>query len=134
MKKFKITVNGEEFEVAVEELTAQKVSDFTEVHDNRLQNDNRQGFPAPVQTSVTSSTPQVNEVHGVNRVTAPLPGNITDIRVEVGGQVSAGDVLMILEAMKMENEILSPINGKVAELLVQKGQIVPSGELLLVLA
>ena len=118
MKKFRVVVNGEEFEVEVEDLSAPGLSMPSEANMRREN---------PVYGS-----PKAYKSHGMNEVTAPLPGNITDIKVGVGDQVSIGDILMILEAMKMENEIVAPIDGKIKELYVEKGQIVPSGELLLI--
>ena len=63
-----------------------------------------------------------------------MPGTILDVRVNVGDTVKEGDILMILEAMKMENEILAPVSGKVAAVQVSKGAAVNSGDLLAVLA
>ncbi len=67
------------------------------------------------------------------KVNCPMPGNILDVRVNVGDEVKEGDILMILEAMKMENEILAPCAGKVATVAVAKGATVNSGDLLVVI-
>ncbi|KAF1084650.1 2-oxoglutarate carboxylase large subunit [Sporotomaculum syntrophicum] len=116
MKKFKIVVNGETFEVEVEELTT-TLPTQTKV----------------VAQAVTKKGKTYSTVHGLNNVTAPLPGNVNEIKVSVGDQVNVGDVLIILEAMKMENEITAPIAGMIKELLVKKGQVVQSDELLIVI-
>ena len=63
-----------------------------------------------------------------------MPGTILDIKVTAGATVAEGDVLMILEAMKMENEILAPCAGKVASVNVEKGASVGTGDLLAVIA
>ena len=63
-------------------------------------------------------------------INAPMPGNILDVRVANGQAVTAGQILMILEAMKMENEIIAPCAGTVSNLSVQKGSTVSSGQLL----
>lgn len=63
-------------------------------------------------------------------VNAPMPGNILDVRVKVGDVVKAGDILVILEAMKMENEILAPQDGTVASVGVNKGDSVNVNDLL----
>ena len=67
------------------------------------------------------------------KVTAPMPGNILKVNVEVGQKVSKGDVLCILEAMKMENDIPCPQDGTVAAVNVQKGATVNSGDVLVTL-
>ncbi len=119
MRKFKINVNGTSYNVEVEELG---------------------GFSAPVAAApvapaaapapVAASAP----VADGTQVKAPMPGNILDVKVSVGDTVAEGDVLMILEAMKMENEILAPAAGKVASVQVAKGASVNSGDVLAVLA
>ena len=68
------------------------------------------------------------------QVKCPMPGTILDVRVSVGDTIKEGDILMILEAMKMENEILAPVSGKVTAVQVSKGAAVNSGDLLAVLA
>ncbi len=68
-----------------------------------------------------------------NQMRCPLPGTITDIKVSVGAKVSAGDTLLVLEAMKMENNIDSDFTGVVKEILVQKGATVMEGETLVVI-
>ena len=67
-------------------------------------------------------------------VNAPMPGTILDIKVTVGQQVKEGDVLLILEAMKMENEVVSPKAGTVAQVVVTKGAVVETGSALVVIA
>jgi glutaconyl-CoA decarboxylase len=68
------------------------------------------------------------------QVPAPMPGNILKVNVSAGQAVKAGDVLVILEAMKMENEIMAPRAGSVAQVLVQKGATVNTDDVLVVLA
>ena len=63
-------------------------------------------------------------------MTAPMPGNVLDVLVAVGAKVSAGDAVVLLEAMKMENEIVAPQDGTVASVSVKKGDTVNSGDLL----
>ena len=67
-------------------------------------------------------------------VKSPMPGNILKIQVSQGQQVKEGDVLIILEAMKMENEIVAPKAGSVAQIIVTKGQVVETGAPLAVIA
>lgn len=78
-----------------------------------------QSAPAPSQQSVGGET-----------INAPLPGTVLDIKVSVGQNVSKGDLLFVLEAMKMENEILAAHDGVIASVNVQKGAAVNSGDVL----
>ena len=66
-------------------------------------------------------------------MTAPLPGNILSINVHVGSSVKAGDILLLIEAMKMENEVVAAADGVVKQILVSKGQVVATGDTLLIL-
>ncbi|MDW7672861.1 MAG: biotin/lipoyl-containing protein [Bacillota bacterium] len=69
----------------------------------------------------------------LRHIEAPLPGTIWKVEVEVGTQVKEGDTVLILEAMKMENEIMAEVDGAVKEILVQKGDAVKAGDVLVVL-
>ena len=64
-------------------------------------------------------------------VVAPIQGNVIDVKVKVGDKVKKGDVLLLIEAMKLENEVNSPSDGEVAEVIVSKGQQVTTKQLLL---
>ena len=103
MKKYNVNVNGTAYEVTVEEVVGGAA-------------------PAPV-----AAAPGAGE-----QVKSPMPGNILSVNVNVGDTVAEGQVLMILEAMKMENEIMAPKAGKVTSVNVQKGATVESGTLLCV--
>ncbi|WP_313568503.1 biotin/lipoyl-containing protein [Acetoanaerobium noterae] len=129
MKKFNITVNGNQYEVEVEEIKDSSTSA------PRIQHQ------APVATAQPSApTPPKAEAkkpvvtNGAGSVKAPMPGTINDIKVTEGQAVKAGDVLVILEAMKMENEIMSPTDGVVKQIAVAKGASVNSGDVLVVIA
>lgn len=110
MKNYKVIVNGTAYEVAVEEISAADVKTAPVA----------QAAPAPAAAPVAAPT-------GGEKVTAPMPGTILDVKVTEGQAVKTGDVLVILEAMKMENEILAPCDGTVAGLSVAKGASVESG-------
>ena len=103
MKNLIVTVNGVAYNVTVEEGT---------------------GAPAAAAAPVAAPA-------GAVSVTAPMPGNILDVKVKAGDSVKAGDTLLILEAMKMENEISAPQDGTIASVNVRKGDVVNSGDLLI---
>ena len=106
MKNLIVTVNGVAYNVTVEE-----------------------GTGAPVATAAPAAAPA--GAAGAVSVTAPMPGNILDVKVKAGDSVKAGDTLLILEAMKMENEISAPQDGTIASVNVRKGDVVNSGDLLI---
>ena len=115
MKKYRVTVNGTVYEVELEELTG--------------------AAPAPVSAPAASAAapaPAAAPAAG-EQITAPMPGTILAVNVSAGQTVKKGEVLMILEAMKMENEIMCPRDGVVASVHISKGSAVESGALLCVL-
>ncbi len=110
MKYFNITVNGTAYSVTVEETSA---------------------GAAPVAAPVAAPAPAAAPAAaGALAVKAPMPGTILDVKVAAGASVKAGDVLVILEAMKMENEIVAPQDGTVSSINVNKGDAVNSGDVL----
>lgn len=119
MKKYNITVNGTTYEVVVEE--AGSAPSAAPV------------FTAPVAAPAAApaapkSAPAVGG--GANKVTAPMPGTILDVKVSVGQSVKKGDVICVLEAMKMENDIPAPADGVIASIDVQKGASVAANDVL----
>ena len=113
MRKYRVNVNGVAYEVEVEELT---------------------GVPtAPAAAPVAAAPASAAPAAAGEQIAAPMPGNILDVRVAAGDAVKAGQVLMILEAMKMENEIMCPRDGRIAQVSVTKGQAVETGTLLCVI-
>ena len=136
-------INGNEYEVAIQDVNGQNV----EVEVNgmaytvELDQPARAERPkpvitrptAPAATAVTPSASQQNEVHADGATKSPLPGTILSINVTVGQQVKSGDVAIVLEAMKMENNINCGRDGVVKAIYVQKGDNVLEGaDLLLV--
>ena len=115
MKKYKVTVNGTAYEIELEELTGAAPA-----------------APAPA-AAAPAPAPAAAAPAGGEQVTSPMPGTILDVKVSQGASVKKGDVLMILEAMKMENEIMCPCDGKVASINAAKGAAVESGTLLCVI-
>jgi len=134
MRKFAITVNGQAYEVEVEEIGG--APSFAPA-------------PAPVQFAAPAPAPVAAPAArpaapapkaaapaaagsvGATKVNAPMPGTVLDVKVSVGQKVKNGETLLILEAMKMENEIASPADGTVASINVSKGTSVSTGDLMI---
>ena len=89
--------------------------------------------PAAAAAPVATPAAPASAPAGGEQITSPMPGNILSVNVSAGDTVKKGQVLMILEAMKMENEIMSPCDGKVVSVSVAKGAAVESGTLLCVI-
>ena len=87
---------------------------------------------APAATPVAAAPVQQVAADGT-KVTSPMPGNILSVSVQPGSAVKAGDIMFILEAMKMENEIVAPADGVVKQVLVSKGSVVNTDDVLAVL-
>lgn len=117
MKKFNITVNGVSYEVEVEEIKDGVVAAP------------RAAAPAP-KPAAPAPKPASAVPAGAVTIEAPLPGNVWKIMVKEGQEVKEGDVLIILEAMKMENEIYAPSSGTVASIHVTEGASVNGGDVL----
>ena len=113
MKKYRVTVNGTVYEIELEELIGTA--------------------PAPAVAAPAAPAPAAAAPEGGEQVTAPMPGTILSINVAAGDTVKRGQVLMILEAMKMENEIMCPCDGKVVSVNTYTGGTVESGTLLCVI-
>jgi biotin carboxyl carrier protein len=125
MKKYNITVNGTTYEVIVEE------SDATS---------SAPAYTAPAAPVATPAAPKLAAPKapaaapaGGAPVTAPMPGTILDVKVSVGQSIKKGDVICVLEAMKMENDIPSPQDGVVASINVQKGSNVNANDVIITL-
>ncbi len=122
MKNYTITVNGTAYNVTVEEGTSTAPAAQAAVQPQAPQA-TPSAQPAPAPTSGAGSV----------KVDAPMPGNIIDVKVSNGTNVKAGDVLVILEAMKMENDIVSPQDGTIASINVSKGDTVEAGQTIITL-
>ena len=110
MKKYLVKVNGTSYEVEIEEMTAGEAEKAPE---------SKKAAPA---------------ASNGEKVTSPMPGTVVSVAVSEGAAVKKGSVLLVLEAMKMENEILAPCDGTVRSLSVSKGMMVKSGDLFCVIA
>lgn len=129
--KYKVTLNGKIYEVEVDDTSAYVA--------NTVEAPAPAAAPAPVapaapaeNTAPAPAPQQAVSADGL-KITAPMPGIILSVPVSEGGFVKAGDVLVVLEAMKMENEIVAPSDGTVKQILAQKGSTVNTDEVLLVI-
>ena len=116
--KYKVTLNGRTYEVEVEAGKAMLLDEYEAIVPTA----------APAAPAPAAAAPVAGEA-----VTAPMPGNILKVNVTAGQAVKEGDVLVVLEAMKMENEILAPKACTVKQVLVSKGSTVDTGATLVVL-
>ncbi len=121
MKNLIVTVNGVAYNVTVEEGTGTAAASAPVA---------AAPAAAPAPTAAPAAPAAPAGAAGSVTVTAPMPGNILDVKVKAGDSVKAGDTLLILEAMKMENEISAPQDGTIASVNVRKGDVVNSGDLL----
>ncbi len=135
IKKLKITVEGKTYEVEVEEIGAQGSAAVA------APKAAPKAAPAPAAQKAAptaSQQPAKEAPKGAagegEIVPAPIPGKVLSIKVKQGDTVGAGQVVMILEAMKMENEITAPIDGQIKDIRVTEGQAVNSGDTMLVIA
>ena len=123
MKRFSVTVNGVSYDVTVEEISSEAAASTP--------------VQAPVAPKAAPAAPKAapvqNGTAGAVKVKAPMPGTIMKVNVNVGDTVKKGDVLCVLEAMKMENDISAPADGTVASVNVQKGASVQSEEVIITL-
>ena len=124
--KYIVTLNNKQYEVEVTETDAA----ITAVS----------AVPAPVSAAAppapapdpSPAVPSADLAAGT-QVKSPMPGNILQVKAAVGQTVKAGDVLFVLEAMKMENEIVAPVAGTVKQILVDKGEVVETDAVLAVI-
>lgn len=133
MKNYTITVNGTPYNVTVEEGAAAAPVQAAPAP---------AAAPTPAPAAAPTPAPAVapapapataGGTEGSVKVEAPMPGTILDVKVAVGSSVTSGQVLCILEAMKMENEIVAPQDGTVASVAVNKGDSVEAGQAIITL-
>lgn len=120
MRKFQVNVNGKAYEVEVEELGAGQAM----------------SAPAPRAAAPVVAAPVVAAapVGAGTKVVAPMPGKIVGVKVTVGQDIKEGDLVAVLEAMKMENEIFASVSGKVTSVVKQTGDTVEANDVIVTIA
>ena len=127
--KYKVTLNGRTYEVEVEAGKAMLLSEYEAIAPTPAA-----AAPAAAPVAAAPAAPAAPVVTGAGEaVNAPMPGNILKVNVKTGDAVKSGTVLVVLEAMKMENEIMAPKDGTVTQVLVSKGSTVDTGAPLVVI-
>ena len=129
--KYKVTLNGRTYEVEVEAGKAMLLSEYEAVAPAPVAAAAPTAAPAAAPAAAAPAAPVVTGAG--EAVNAPMPGNILKVNVKEGEAVKSGTVLVVLEAMKMENEIMAPKDGTVTQVLVSKGSTVDTGAPLVVI-
>ena len=129
--KYKVTLKGRTYEVEVEAGEAILLDEYEAIAPSAPA---AAPAAAPAPAATPAAAPAAPVVTGAGEpVNAPMPGNILKVNVTQGQAVKSGDVLCVLEAMKMENEIMAPKDGTVTQVLVAKGATVDTGAPLVVI-
>ena len=128
--KYKITLKGRTYEVEVEHGEAMLLDEYEAAAP--VAPAPAAPAAAPAAAAAPTAAP-AGPVTAGTKVDSPLPGNVLNVKVSVGQAVKAGDVLVIIEAMKMENEVAAPCDGVVKQIVADKGAVVATGDTLLVI-
>ena len=131
--KYKVTLNSKVYEVEVEEGTAMLVDEY-EAYMPAPAPAPGAAAPVPAAAPAPAPAPAAAPQAAGEVVASPLPGTVLQVKVSAGETVKAGQLLLIIEAMKMENEVLAPRDGTVAQIVAAKGATVNTGDALVVLS
>lgn len=126
IKRYSVAINGEIYDVEVEEIESEISVEETVVATPTKK-------AAPIKKAAPAKKVSNVSATGGTDIQSPMPGKILDIKISVGSQVKNGEVLLILEAMKMQNEIVSNVDGTVKAINVSEGSSVDSGDVLIVI-
>ena len=129
-KQYTVTVNGTAYEVTVESVSGGRMASAPVA---RTASAPVARAAAPVAAPAPAAAPAAPASGSGETVSSPMPGTILDVKVAAGQAVKSGDILFILEAMKMENEIFAPCDGTVSSVAVSKGAAVNPGDVLCVI-
>ncbi len=141
MKEFKYTIDGKEYKVTIASIDENNVADIIVNEESYKVQLEKETEPEKkkvvlgqqVEETVANENSMATNVNVSNAIKAPLPGTITQICVEIGQEVKAGDTLVVLEAMKMANNIEAETDGKVTAICVKTGQAVLEEDALVVI-
>ncbi len=134
MKNYTITVNGTPYNVTVEEGASSAPVQAAPAPASAPTPAAPAPAPAPQAAPAPAAAPAAPTAQGSVKIESPMPGTILDIKVSAGTSVTSGQVLCVLEAMKMENDIVAPQDGTVASINVNKGDSVEAGQLIITLS
>ncbi|MDI6869430.1 MAG: biotin/lipoyl-binding protein [Coprothermobacterota bacterium] len=126
-RKYLIKVDNKTYEVEVEEVT-KRITSVSPMTQSPVPAPKSIPVQMPQVPQPPSGKPKVAEIAGVKKIQAPMSGTVLKILCQPGQEIKEGDVILKLEAMKMETEIAAPFPGRVKEILVVEGQNVNSGE------
>ena len=132
--KYKVTLNGKTYEVEVEKGKAILLDEYEALAPAPAAQAAPAAAAAPAAPAAAPAPAAPVNLAAGETVAAPMPGNILRVDVSQGDTVKAGQILVILEAMKMENEIVSPKDGTVAQVVTSKGAVVDTGAPLVIIA
>ena len=132
--KYKVTLNNRVYEVEVEEGQAMLIDEYESVAPVSVSYQPAASTPAPAPAPAAAPASNQPAIASGEVIKSPMPGNILKINVTQGQHVEEGDVLLVLEAMKMENEVVANKAGTVAQIVVSKGAVVETGSALVVIA
>jgi glutaconyl-CoA/methylmalonyl-CoA decarboxylase subunit gamma len=132
MKMFRVVVNGSEYKVGIEELQEEIASQPHQAKVTPAPQPSQS--PAPPKPQAKPAATRTDSAAAGGTIVAPMPGTVLQVSVNIGDKVIKGQTLLVLEAMKMENEIMAPSDGVVQELNATKGVSVNAGDILVILS